>query len=516
MRRSATRNEKRQASARQDGKRADPIEAAKTLLSADELRLAGKLDKARRACAGLLNQHPAYPAAHHTMGLILADMQNHQQALVHLNQSLMHDPDNWKTLTALSGVYLKLGANVMAARTLEQASALNPGDAGILVTLGEILRDDREYEKACGAFRKAAAIEPDLAPARVGLGLCLIELGKLEEAAQVYARLVAEGDTSITTLNALSELPAGMVDIDLLALIDAASPSKGMSETFFDTAQAFTRAAALERLGKYGEAWQALLDANAPLAEDAAGRWHSRREERATIVSGAAASNVRLAGGAIDEDRPVSLFILGVSRSGKTTAERLVGAHDAVKCGFENTIVGQTVARACSDAGLLPKKRAIELPPPLDAPWRSSYLAAVEERAQGARVFTNTNPGLIEDALRIGSVIPNARFIVMTRDREDTALRIFAKKYRSGNDYAYALATIREQIAWYEEMADVLAKKGPETVRVVRYEDIVSDPQSVMRIACELCGLPDHQGPLPPTGDDRGCSAPYAQWMRTA
>lgn len=514
MRRSATRKEKRQASAGQDGIRPDPFEAAKTLLSADELRLAGKLDKARRACAGLLSQFPAYPAAHHTMGLILADMQNHQQALAHLNQSLMYDPDNWKTLTALSGVYLKLGASVMAARTLERASALNPGDAGILVTLGEILRDNREYERASQVFRDAAAAEPHLAPARVGLGLCLIELGELEEAASVYTDLVADGDTSITTLNALSELPPDLVDLELLALIDAASPAKGMSPAFFAAAQAFTRAAALERKGRYREAWEELLKANAPLAEDASERWRKRQAERDTIVSGAASSKVRLAGGSIDESHPVSLFILGASRTGKTTAERLIGAHDAVRRGYENPIIGNTVKRTCSDAGLLPKERAIELPPPLDAAWRGTYLKAASSRADGARVFTNTNPGLIEDALRIGSVIPNARFIVMKRDHEDTAFRIFAKKYRSGNDYAYELATIREHVEWYDEMADILARKGPDTVRIVQYEDMVTDPLSVARIAWELCELPAHEGPLPATGDDRGCSAPFAEWMK--
>ena len=52
---------------------------------------------------------------------------------------------------------MRLGAREMAANTLEQARLIRPQDASILMTLGEIYRDDREFELAEKAYREALA-----------------------------------------------------------------------------------------------------------------------------------------------------------------------------------------------------------------------------------------------------------------------------------------------------------------------------------------------------------------------
>ena len=39
-------------------------------------------------------------------------------------------------------------------------------------------------------------------------------------------------------------------------------------------------------------------------------------------------------------------------------------------------------------------------------------------------------------------------------------------------------------------MADLLAQKLPNIVRVIRYEDMVADPATALRAAADLCGLP--------------------------
>ena len=128
-------------------------------------------------------------------------------------------------------------------------------------------------------------------------------------------------------------------------------------------------------------------------------------------------------------------------------------------------------------------------------------------------VFTNTHPALIYDAARIAGAIPNVRFIFMKRDTEDTLLRIYMKKYEKANPYAYDLKAARAHIAWCHEMMDLLAAKLPDFVRVIRYEDMIADPVTALSIAANLCGVPMQHGPLPQLGDDRGCAAPYREFM---
>ena len=59
------------------------------------------------------------------------------------------------TLTALSLAYLRLGASEMASQTLERALAIRPRDASIFSSLGEIHREEREYEIAEQAYQQA-------------------------------------------------------------------------------------------------------------------------------------------------------------------------------------------------------------------------------------------------------------------------------------------------------------------------------------------------------------------------
>ena len=151
------------------------------LEEAEQLRQQGKLDRAQRICETLVREHPDYMAALHTLGLVLADKKNYEQALNRLFRAAMLNPRSWSTLTALSGICLELGAREMAAQILEQARAIKPQDPAILVTLGTIYREEREYELARDAFRQALAVEGDLVAAAVGLGWINSYLGQNAE-----------------------------------------------------------------------------------------------------------------------------------------------------------------------------------------------------------------------------------------------------------------------------------------------------------------------------------------------
>jgi Sulfotransferase family len=128
--------------------------------------------------------------------------------------------------------------------------------------------------------------------------------------------------------------------------------------------------------------------------------------------------------------------------------------------------------------------------------------------ALGERGFAHFVENLVEArCLRV------ARFVFLKRDVEDNMLRIYMRKYRSGNPYAYNLKATRDHILWYHQMMDLMAEKFPDIVRVIGYDEMVADPAAALRTAAELCGLPMPTGPLPTIGGDRGCAAPYRDFM---
>ena len=503
------------------GKTAQPVhplmEARERIVEAERLRQARDLDRAQGLCEAIIERHPDYVGALHTLGLVFADKRDYRQALSYLIQAVMLNSKDWKTLTALSGVYLRLDAGVMAARTLEQAAQLKPEDAGILATLGEIYRDQDEYEAAAEAFRRASSIDKSLQAATLGLGLSCTQLGQLAEAAAAFEELVEHGSRSIRLLYSLSQLPARLVSADVLSLLDEVVPDAREDKEDFDSSLAFTRAAALDKAGRHAEAWESLVAANRQPFLQNRDDYRKLLEMQEIFLDGARKCAVMPESRESRHDgHPLSLFILGPSRSGKTTTELLVSVLDGVKRGYENPIVENSVRRAFQTAGLPTRNRIVELPPSMDQLCRDFYLEELGERAGSAKVFTNTLPGQIQGVLRIAAVLPNVRFIFVKRDPDDIGLRIYMRTYKSGNTYAYDIGNIRAHIAWYYQMVDVVAERLPHISTVIQYENMIADPATALESIAELCGLAPPDAPLPRLGDDRECAAPYRELMAAA
>jgi tetratricopeptide (TPR) repeat protein len=485
------------------------------LEQAEALRMQGQIDRARELCEALVRRYPDYFGALYTLGLIYVDKEHYPQALGFLVRAAMLNPRSWRALTALSAVYLKLSANEMAAHTLEQAVAIKPDDPSILLTLGEIYREEREYELARDAYRKSYDLDPTLEAAAIGLGSCCAHLGLYAEASEVFERLLKRGMRSMSAFSELIDLPASFVSLNLQKEFGKVAQGKRAAQGKSNL-EAFIQAAILHKASRHSEAWEQLVAANreqhALVEQDAAELAGMQRANLAQLKE----KRVKVKGASGKRDRPISLFILGPSRSGKTTMEALAGALNGVKRGYENPSVENAIRRTFQGAGLLTAGMFEMLPPGLDSMCRDIYLEELEQRAGEAKVFTNTHPGRIHDAARVAAAFPDVRFIFVKRNLQDNMLRIYMRKYAFGNPYGYDLAAIRDHITWYHQMIDTLVEKLPDIARVVYYEDIVADSRAALEIAADLCGLPMKHGPLPNIGDDRGCAEPYRDFMDAA
>jgi tetratricopeptide (TPR) repeat protein len=483
------------------------------LQQAEQLRQRGRFDDAQSLCESLLQHHPDYAGALHTLGLIAGDREDHQQALNYLVRASMLNPRNWMTLTALSGVYLRLGAIEMAKQTIIQALLIEPKQAAVFLLQGDIFREDREYELARDAYRQALAIDPSLVAAAIGLGWCLADLGEYRQAAEIFESLTQRSIPLVEPLRALASFPAAAVRIDLLRQLDKVHRQRDESISQFERAIAFIRATGLVRAGRHALAWEQAVQANrsvfAAMQADLQRLDETRRASLAALHGHQQRSEFR--GG--DGRQPISLFILGPSRAGKTTMEKLVSELPGVKRGYENPIVENTVRRTFQVSALPPDSALSSLPAPAYPLCRTLYGEELARRLAGASVFTNTNSGCLFEAPHIASVFENVRFIFMKRNMEDNLLQIFMREYQGGNPYGYDLKAARQHILWHHQMADLMTEKFPEIVRIIHYEDMIANPMICLQTAAELCGLAITGVPLPTVAGDPGCSAPYRQFM---
>ena len=430
------------------------------LAEAEACRRAGKLNRARALCEALLAEYPDYVGALQTLGVVQLATKAHRQALSCFFQAAMLCPKDWVNLTNLGNAYLRLGAREAAAQVLEQARQLKPDDPGIHWSLAELHREDRDYAGAAEAYRTVLSLSPFDADAAHGLGDTLMQLGDVAGAAPALKRAHQLNPGSVEILYSLSQLPPAAADFDAIGGLDRVLLQEGQDRADFEILIGLTRAAALDRQGRHAEAWGILLEANRrefPRHQQA----HRRNVQRMDAAYRAALGEGRPVAGPAAQDHPMSLFIVGPSRAGKSTLERLVGGLDGVKRGFESRLVEPAARRTSQLAGLLTVVDPVELPISLDAQFRKTYLEDLGEFAAGARIVTDTHPGMITAIGRIAATIPNVRFIFMRRDPQDLALRILMRRYRTGNHYAYDLATIFEHLSRYDQLMDLWVQRFP-------------------------------------------------------
>jgi hypothetical protein len=214
---------------------------------------------------------------------------------------------------------------------------------------------------------------------------------------------------------------------------------------------------------------------------------------------------------------PLPVFVLGLTRSGKSTIERLLAAFPGVRRGYENSLIHYAVKTARQLSGRTTSRSLQSLPKRAYPEFSIIYAEQVRRWAGGTAVFTTTMPGLISHVPRLIVAVPRARFIFVKRDPDDLALRIFFKQYRRDKHvYAYSVPMIRSYMKFYNALIDCYLDKFADRTMLIRYEDLVIDPAGAAARLAAFCGIKDIPGTLPDIGNDVGCSAPYREKLAAA
>ena len=176
-----------------------------------------------------------------------------------------------------------------------------------------------------GAFE----LDRDLPGAGTGLAECTMLLGQHEEATDILKMLIGRDVRTLPAMALLNQLPAARGSFDVLSAIDNLVPEPNADKAGFENSVAFVRAVALHNAKRYEEAWRELTKANRTM-------WNRVKNEAGDLHETQRANIADLKDKRIEVRRAtdvgpqtISLFILGPSRSGKTTMELLVSALPA-------------------------------------------------------------------------------------------------------------------------------------------------------------------------------------------
>jgi Tfp pilus assembly protein PilF len=453
---------------------------------------------------------PQNPEILNDRGLALRNLDRPADALASFERALAIRPDFLPALGNRGLMLMRLARPGAALNCFDRILALAPDHIEAAVNRARLLQALGDASAAVVAYERLLERKPGMVAIQGALAETLAGLGRDDEAIAlcraVLSRATSADDRDrLLALRTLALLPDPPADIDLPALLAALRRPADMAPPAFESMVNFALAALHDRRGDHASAWRHAELANAPLRDLAQARRAGRRRdhEAALAALDAAAADLDAAIPQRD-DMPVSLFILGPSRSGKTMLERLVAGIPGVQAGGENALARLALERALGATG-----RASEQP----ARFVAEYRALLAERAGDAKLFSGTAPGGIRDLVDLISLVPNLRLVFLRRDRADTALRIYMKQY-SGNEYAGDLADIGAYLDYYESMTSRLLSRLPRSAILLRYEDMVANPAAARDAVARLCGLAVPSEPPPPVADDRNCAVPYAAFMK--
>lgn len=505
------------------------VQAKRQLDDAKRFLRTGEVSRAQEACRDVLGVHPEYVEALVTLGRAYLTENNHDAALPCFMRASMLAADDPAILTDLADVYFHLGSDALARETAEQVLALSPDQAvagAAHLLIGRICFHQRDFGTAIRHLELATRAAEDADEATFLLGLCQLGAGSRKEANATLSAAVETGLSALEHAEALYRLggvsgaPQAKKLLKELDALNDETPTFGSEEEEqkYEAFRVFARGALLGRAGEHDEAWELLESANSSMCGGFRDIQQQLQGANEQIVQRAAAWI--FAGAPLDdisEQGPLSLFILGAPRSGRSTLERLVGAVDGVAKGFDHDLVQGAARETATSNGFLALNFPGQLPTSAHREFTKSYARATNARARGADVLTCTNSDLLADLGRIAETVQRMKVVFITRDQDDSAFRIFEQYFADGsNPYSCDVSAIYEQLEFYTQLSDAWAEVLHGLCLRVSYEDLVSDPKATLKRVADFCALDASNAKIPDLGDDRGCAEPYREKLEKA
>ncbi len=212
----------------------------------------------------------------------------------------------------------------------------------------------------------------------------------------------------------------------------------------------------------------------------------------------------------MDPRQSVFPFIVGCGRSGTTLVRALFDSHPQMAVPHESYFVESLARRRARyerPSGFDTRRFAADL---LAHPWFHRWALPADEvssalfRQQpagypdavrvvyalyahhhGKSRYADKTPNYVLHIPLLAELFPEARFLHLVRDGRDVALSLLEQEWGADSVAAAALYWNRRTQAGRRAGQTL----GPERYREVRYEDLIEEPEAVLRPLCPFLGL---------------------------
>lgn len=189
---------------------------------------------------------------------------------------------------------------------------------------------------------------------------------------------------------------------------------------------------------------------------------------------------------------PRPLFVVGMPRSGSTLLERLLSAHpDVTDAGELRDFVCQLRWSADQLGGPHPDARLVGAMAGMDlGAVGRRYLDHTAWRAQRRACFTDKLPIHFLLAGPIAAALPQARIVHIARAPMDSCFSNLKALFANAYPHSYVQEEMARHYLRYRQLMAHWDRLFPGRVLHVRYESLVTVPETEARRILAFCGLP--------------------------
>ncbi|MGG7645494.1 tetratricopeptide repeat protein [Rhodovulum sp. YNF3179] len=354
-----------------------------------------------------------------------------------------------------------LGKLDAAISSYKAAIKLNPSNAAAHSNIGNVFHAQGKIDDAISSYRRAYKIDSSNASYLNNLGNSLVLQGNLDEAILIYYKIIhVDGidyprTEKFNAVRSILKMPYGALRKEIIFEIDSFLKSFSWHD-IPESQRLFSLANLRVHKGEFESASKLFIAANEARLKDIP-RVYFAQQEKKWKSSYFRALNQTVRSGDFDVKAPKFLIILGPSRSGKTTIERLISTSKFVLPRYEavNFQVLRSVQKQLDKGREIPDAQKNSLAKDL------FYLRGVRHLDEKYLV-TSTNPHLIHYISALGAILGHLKIILVERDVTELSVDMYTSEYSKGNRYSYSFKEIKKYIKNYEAVAHVISRNMPK------------------------------------------------------
>ena len=436
------------------------------------LKELGRLKEAESSYNKAIALMPNYAEAYCNLGITLHGLGRLDKSEESYNQAIALKPELAEAHINLGITLQELGRLKEAEASYNQAIKLTPDDAEAYCNLGNALKELGRLNDAETSFTKAIALMPNFAEAHSNLGVVFQELGRLEESKESFIKAIALMPNFMDAARNLVKLPVGYLDLHALNLCEKAVGTLDNSLEH-QIKYFFFQGNLLKHRGFLDQSFVMFCKANKlklGLSRDKVKVAAKKNIDSLMRIKKWVPSLPQLAGKGLTK-----LFIMGPSKSGKSSLEHILSKSSYVKTLYETIEHNQLI----KDNGYRGDTNELLF---------ENLFAQSEGKLlnESYEVVTCTNPGSIFYSDYLIDMLPDTYFIIIKRDLKDVSPEIFTTEYKTENIHSCDANEISNYLDVYYRICQSLALKVPERCLTVSFEDIIRAPEYIVGQVSEL------------------------------